>query len=151
MRKDSQQTNHQTIPNPTQSSPANEQRGRTPPPQGINGSPRLAANPKTPPIAFMFSDAGVLITSTCGATPRAGTISAPAVRQLGDALAAECGIFGVVERLIAETDAKRTLFAYALCSTPGRPNVVSCLIFFCGKANDLCQQLNFSENEIQRL
>eukprot|EP00667_Euglena_gracilis_P006577 EG_transcript_6631 len=30
----------------------------------------IASNPKTPPIAFMFSDAGVLITSTCGATNR---------------------------------------------------------------------------------
>eukprot|EP00667_Euglena_gracilis_P007418 EG_transcript_7488 len=40
--------------------------------ENLNAS--MAINPHQPPIAFMFSDAGMLITSTCGATSRNGAI-----------------------------------------------------------------------------
>eukprot|EP00667_Euglena_gracilis_P008473 EG_transcript_8584 len=40
--------------------------------ENLNAS--MAINPHQPPIAFMFSDAGMLITSTCGATNRNGAI-----------------------------------------------------------------------------
>eukprot|EP00667_Euglena_gracilis_P011587 EG_transcript_11846 len=40
--------------------------------ENLNAS--ISINPHQPPIAFMFSDAGLLVTSTCGETNREGNI-----------------------------------------------------------------------------
>eukprot|EP00667_Euglena_gracilis_P016253 EG_transcript_16987 len=46
----------------------------------------IAINPHKPPLAFMFSDAGLLITSTCGATNRKGLVKVKDSDQQNDLL-----------------------------------------------------------------